>query len=130
MKSPKPRNKAQRKVDYKNYDAITMRRNYQEKLWHEIISDALLSGEIITRNYELVYYVVENVGIIGILAYPKNIYIFFYITGASRRYEMSLPDMDTSCKLISAVMVAVNVINQLYKFHNNLIVTGYIKIDL
>ena len=26
--SPKPRNKAQRKVDYKNYDA----KNYQEKL--------------------------------------------------------------------------------------------------
>ena len=24
-----------------------------------------------TRNYELVYYVAENVGIIGILAYPK-----------------------------------------------------------
>ena len=32
VKSPKPRNKAQRKVEYKNYDAITMRRNYQEKL--------------------------------------------------------------------------------------------------
>ena len=31
-KSPKPRNEAQRKVDYKNYDAITMSRNYQEKL--------------------------------------------------------------------------------------------------
>jgi hypothetical protein len=32
MKSPKPRNKAQRKVDYKNYDAITIRRNYDTKL--------------------------------------------------------------------------------------------------
>ena len=31
VKSPNPRNKAQRKVDYKNYNAITMRRNYQEK---------------------------------------------------------------------------------------------------
>ena len=31
VKSPKPRNKAQRKVDFKNYDAITMRKNYQEK---------------------------------------------------------------------------------------------------
>ena len=30
MKSPKPRNKAQRKVDYKNYDAITMSRNYED----------------------------------------------------------------------------------------------------
>ena len=28
MKSPEPRNKAQRKVEYKNYDAITMSRNY------------------------------------------------------------------------------------------------------
>ena len=38
----KPRNKAQRKVDYKNYDAITMRRNFQEKL----------SADIIKRNYQ------------------------------------------------------------------------------
>ena len=30
-----------------------------------------LSGEIMTRNYELVYYVAQNVGIIGILAFPK-----------------------------------------------------------
>ena len=45
---------------------------YEDKLWHEIISDAQLSGEIITGNYELVYYVAENVGIIGILAYPKR----------------------------------------------------------
>ena len=42
-----------------------MHDNYEEKLWHEIISDAQLSGEIITGNYELVYYVAENVGIIG-----------------------------------------------------------------
>ena len=61
VKSPKPRNKVQRKVDYKNYDAITMRRNYDTKL----------SGEIISGNYELVYYVTENVGIIRILSYPK-----------------------------------------------------------
>ena len=45
MKSPKPRNKAQRKVDNKNYDAITMSRNYEEKLLQEII----------TGNYQLVY---------------------------------------------------------------------------
>ena len=62
VKCPKPRNKAQRKVDYKNYDAITMSRNYDIKLW----------GEIITGNYQLVYYDAENVGIIGILAYPKR----------------------------------------------------------
>ena len=61
VKSLKPRNKAQRKVDYKNYDAITMRRNYEEKLLQEIIS----------------YYIndAENVGIIGILAYPKMVNI-------------------------------------------------------
>ena len=67
MKSPKRRNKAQRKVDYKNYDAITMSRNYDTKL-----SASNSSGEIMTGNYELVYYVAENVGIIGILAYPKK----------------------------------------------------------
>ena len=32
VKSSKLRNKAQRKIDYKNYDAITMRGNYKEKL--------------------------------------------------------------------------------------------------
>ena len=52
MKSPKPRNKAQRKVDYKNYDAMS--KNYEEKLLQEIINDA------------------ENVRIIGILAYQKR----------------------------------------------------------
>ena len=48
IKSPKPRNKAQTKVDYTK-----------------------LSLEIITQNYYIVYYVAENVGIIAILAYPK-----------------------------------------------------------
>ena len=62
MKSPKLRNKAQKKVDYKNYDEITMRRNYDTKL----------SREIITGNYELEYCVAENVEIIGILAHPKS----------------------------------------------------------
>ena len=39
VKSSKQRNEAQRKVDYKNYDAITiMSRNYQEKLSAEIMS--------------------------------------------------------------------------------------------
>ena len=36
------------------------RRNYYMKL----------SGEIMTRNYDLVYYVAQNVGIVGILAFP------------------------------------------------------------
>ena len=31
------------------------RDNYEEKLWHEIISDAQLWGEIMTGNYQLVY---------------------------------------------------------------------------
>ena len=39
-----------------------IRRNYDTKL----------SGEIMTRNYQLVHYVAENVGIIGILAYTKH----------------------------------------------------------
>ena len=43
VKSPKPRNEAQRKVDYKNYDAITI--NYEQKL----------SAEIIRRNYQEKY---------------------------------------------------------------------------
>ena len=38
VKSSKPGNKAQRKVEYKNYDAITMSRNYEEKLLQEIIT--------------------------------------------------------------------------------------------
>jgi hypothetical protein len=38
VKSPKPRNEAQRKVDYKSYDAITMSRNYYRKLSEEIMS--------------------------------------------------------------------------------------------
>ena len=56
VKSPKPRNKAQRKVDYKNYDAITMRRNYdmklsatrnyEEKLIQEIISQYIMSRKM------------------------------------------------------------------------------------
>ena len=32
VKSPKPGNKVQRKVEYKNYEAITMSRNYYRKL--------------------------------------------------------------------------------------------------
>ena len=45
VKYPEPVNKAQRKVEYKNYHAITMSRNYEEKSLQEII----------TGNYELVY---------------------------------------------------------------------------
>jgi hypothetical protein len=37
VKSSKPRNEAQRKVDYKYYDAITMSRNYYTKLSQEIM---------------------------------------------------------------------------------------------
>ena len=55
MKSPEPGNKAQRKVEYK------IKRNYEGKL----------SVEIITENYQLVYYHAKNVRFIGILAYPK-----------------------------------------------------------
>ena len=48
VKSPKPRNKAQRKVDYKNYDAITMRRNYDTKLSATRNYEEKLSQEIIS----------------------------------------------------------------------------------
>ena len=37
-----------------------------------------------TRNYELVYYVEENVGIIGILAYPKCIVCLSMYIGHGR----------------------------------------------
>ena len=53
--------------------------NYEQKLWNKIISDALLSGDIMTGNYELVYYVAENVAIIGILAYPKMSSYLMYL---------------------------------------------------
>ena len=48
VKSPKPRNKAQRKVDYKNYVAITMSRNYDTKLsatrnYHEKLLQEIMS---------------------------------------------------------------------------------------
>ena len=52
MKSPKPRNKAQRMVDYKNYDAITMSRNYDMKLSAMRNYEEKLSQEIMMRNYD------------------------------------------------------------------------------
>ena len=45
MKSSEPGNKAQRKVDYTNYYAITMRRNYFRRL----------SPKIKSENYQLLY---------------------------------------------------------------------------
>ena len=45
VKSPKLKDKAQRKVNYNIYDAITMSRNYEWKLLQEII----------TGNCQLVY---------------------------------------------------------------------------
>jgi hypothetical protein len=58
-----------------------MRRNYQRKLWGEIITgnyEEKLSQEIMGRNYHRklsasIYLHAKNVGIIGILAYPKII---------------------------------------------------------
>jgi hypothetical protein len=49
-KSPKRRIKAHRKVVYKNYVAITMNRNYEQKLLQEII----------TGNYQLVYIITRK----------------------------------------------------------------------
>ena len=90
MKSPEPGNEAQRKVEkllqklsaeiitenyYRKLSAEIITENYQQKLLQKIMSRRnyyrKLSAEIITENYELVYYNAENVGIIGILAYPK-----------------------------------------------------------
>jgi hypothetical protein len=36
-----PENKAQRKVEYKNYHAITMSRNYEEKLLQELSQEIM-----------------------------------------------------------------------------------------
>ena len=41
VKSPVPGNEAQRKVEYNNYHAITMSRNYEEKILQEIITGKL-----------------------------------------------------------------------------------------
>ena len=59
MKSPEPGNKAQRKVEYKNYHA-------------QLLHEGKLLQEIISGNYQLVYYHAKNVRFIGILAYPKS----------------------------------------------------------
>ena len=74
VKSTKPRFKAQRKVDNKNYDAIIMSRNYYRKLLQEIIT-----GNYHRKLSASKYHQAKNVGIIGILAYPK---IFLPILGS------------------------------------------------
>ena len=58
------------------------------------LSASNLSGEIITGNYQLVYYVAENVGIIGILPYPKSTdyFLFKWIQECTK----SLPDKSIS----------------------------------
>ena len=56
-----------------------MRRNYQQKLLQEII----------TQNYQLVYYVAENVGIIGILAYIDKTNRI--VNNTSKSYRIVLP---------------------------------------
>ena len=62
VKSPKPRNKVQRKKDYKNYDAITISRNYDTKLSQFSKLSASSSISITQKMWELY---------VGILAYPK-----------------------------------------------------------
>ena len=49
-------------------------KNYHEQLWGEIITgnyEWKISVEIMSENYQLVYYHAKNVRYIGILAYPK-----------------------------------------------------------
>ena len=94
MKSPKQRNKAQRKLDYKNYDAITMSRYYEEKLLQEIMRrnfDRKLSAMYINDS--------ENVGIIEILAYPKikNLKRFkeYFTSGCEDSGDLILPNWYT-----------------------------------
>ena len=41
VKSLEPGNKAQIKVEYKNYDAITMSRNYEEKSSRELSQEII-----------------------------------------------------------------------------------------
>jgi hypothetical protein len=65
VKSPEPGNKAQRKVEYKNYHAITMSRNYEEK--------------IITGNYKLVYQSRGQCEIYRDTGVSKNIVSFNYV---------------------------------------------------
>ena len=52
----------------------------KERLIKKIMT-RYLSGEIMTRNYQLVYYGAENVGIIGILGYPKTMKVSCSING-------------------------------------------------
>ena len=65
----------------RNYDTkLSATRNYEEKLSHEIMR----------RNYEEKlsasrYHHAKNVGIIGILAYPKTIDLHVYMTIMSFR---------------------------------------------
>ena len=55
-----------------------MKRIYHRKLWEEIITEdeEKISQEIMRRNYHrklsaIIYHHAKNVGIIGMLAYPK-----------------------------------------------------------
>ena len=55
VKSPEPGNKGQRKVEYTNYDAITMSRNYEEISSRENYYRKLSAS---------IYHHAKNVGII------------------------------------------------------------------
>ena len=46
VKSPEPGNEAQRKVKYKNYDAITISRNYYRKLSQEIMTSISMTQKM------------------------------------------------------------------------------------
>jgi hypothetical protein len=46
VKSPKPRIKVQRNVDYKNYDGITMSRNYYRKLSQDIMTSLSMTQKM------------------------------------------------------------------------------------
>ena len=62
VKSPKPRNKAQTKVDYTKLSLAIISRNYQLVYYYTKLCREIISYYIISLKSEL---------IIGILAYPK-----------------------------------------------------------
>ena len=83
MKSPKLRNRAQRKVDYKKYDAIIKSRNYVEKLLQEIMRRnyyrKLSASILMTRicgNYRDTAYPKSELGLMAIYLFiHKYIYL-------------------------------------------------------
>ena len=83
VKSPKLRNKAQRKVNYKNYEAITIKRNYDTKLsatpnYEEKLSQEILWCKIILEIQRIFKIPIIGVNIIPILKECQNTFKKLY----------------------------------------------------